>query len=80
MSTTAAWRFREVVHNARRVVAIELLCAARALRIRAERPGVQFGAGAARNLPAILGVIDGQRVVGEQIEAIAALIAAGSVA
>lgn len=79
MSTTAAWRFREVVDNARRVVAIELLCAARALRFRAETLAGRFGAGAEANLPTILAGIDGHEVVGEQIEAIAQLIHDGRV-
>ncbi len=46
MSTTAARRAGEVVGNARAVIAIELLCAARALRYRLDaEPGVSLGRG-----------------------------------
>lgn len=46
MSTTAARRCAEVVRNAQRVVAIELLCAHRALSHRLEaEPGIHLGAG-----------------------------------
>ena len=43
MSTTAARRCAEVVANARRVVAIELLCAHRALRMHSARLGDSTG-------------------------------------
>ncbi len=43
MSTTAARRAAEVVENARRVVAIELLCAHRALRMHEEPLGLATG-------------------------------------
>ncbi|MCP4806818.1 MAG: aromatic amino acid lyase [Proteobacteria bacterium] len=46
MSTTASRRAAEVVENAQRVVAIELLCAHRALSHRLEaEPGMTLGAG-----------------------------------
>jgi histidine ammonia-lyase len=76
MSTTAAWRLRETVENSRRVVAIELLCAARALRFRlGEEPGVTLGRGAAAALPRVEAALVGTRVPSEQIEAVARLIA-----
>ena len=43
MSTTATRRAAEVVENARRVVAIELLCAHRALRMHEEPLGLATG-------------------------------------
>lgn len=45
MSTTAARRTAEVLVNARRVVAIELLCATRALSQRLSVPGASLGRG-----------------------------------
>ena len=58
MSTTAARRAAEVVGNAEKVIAIELLCAARALRYRLDQePGLVLGAGtgpALRTLEAAL--------------------------
>lgn len=81
MSTTAAWRLRETVENSRRVVAIELLCAANALRFRLGEPsaaGVTLGAGAAVALGRVEAALEGTRVPGEQIEAVARLISDGA--
>ncbi len=76
MSTTAAWRLREVAANSRCVVAIELLCAAAALRFRlAEDTGTRLGVGAAAVLPAIERVVSGARTPAEQIEAVLGWIA-----
>ncbi len=76
MSTTAAWRLREVLDNTRRVVAIELLCSAQALQFRLdEDPTVRLGAGAAAALPRIHAV--GGEVMSDRIEAVARLIAGG---
>jgi histidine ammonia-lyase len=70
MSTTAAWRFRETLENSRRVVAIELLSAARALRYRLdEDPNATFGAGARAMMPLLDPILDGGLVPGEEIEA-----------
>ncbi len=78
MSTTAAWRFWEVVQNSRRVVAVELLCASRALRFRLqERPGVRLGEGAEEVLPLLEGLAAENEVASDAIEAIAARIALG---
>jgi histidine ammonia-lyase len=79
MSTTAAWRLREVVVNSRRVVAIELLCAASALRYRqAEEPGVKLGAGTLPALARVDAALPPEALTpGEQIEALAAAIARG---
>ena len=77
MSTTAAWRLREVLENSRRVVAIELLCAARALSFRkSEDADVQLGEGARWALPRIEKAAQSP-IPSEQIEAIAAEIASG---
>jgi histidine ammonia-lyase len=78
MSTTAAWRLREVVENSRRVVAIELLCAARALGLRkAEDPNVNLGAGANFALPRIEAAIQSLIAPSDQIETIARLVHQG---
>ena len=77
MSTTAAWRLREVVQNSRRVVAVELLCAARALHFRQqEDPSVRLGVGAAWAMER-LAKLPEEGVASEQIEAIARLIEEG---
>lgn len=81
MSTTAAWRLWEVVANSRRVVAIELLCAARALRLRLEEaPGVRLGAGAEAVMPLVEELAAEHDVASGAIEAIAARIASGAFA
>jgi histidine ammonia-lyase len=59
MSTTAARRAARVVENSRRVVAIELLGAVRALEFRiAETPGLRLGAGTAEGLRRAAEVLD----------------------
>jgi histidine ammonia-lyase len=80
MSTTAAWRLREVVENTRRVVAIELLCAAEALRYRqAEDPAVRLGAGAQVALPRVHAALEGvDPTPSARIEALARAIAEGA--
>ncbi|MSQ03187.1 MAG: histidine ammonia-lyase [Myxococcales bacterium] len=81
MSTTAAWRLWEVVQNSRRVVAIELLCASRALRMRLdEARGVRLGAGAEAALPLVEAIVAEAEVPGDAIERIASRIAAGDFA
>jgi histidine ammonia-lyase len=81
MSTTAAWRFHEVVENSRRVVAIELLCAAEALRYRRkESVETRLGQGSLAGLNAVDQVLAGlpaHSVASEQIEALAAAISTG---
>ncbi len=81
MSTTAARRAAQVVDNARRVVAIELLAASRALAFRrAEDPGGQFGAGTREALSEIevaLSELDEQALPSDQIECLAVWIGAG---
>lgn len=81
MSTTAAWRFWEVVQNSRRVVAVELLCAARALRLRLqESPQARLGSGAEEVLPLVEELVAQTDVAGEAIEAIAERIERGQFA
>jgi len=61
MSTTAARRAREVVENARHVVAIEWLCAAKALWVRLDAdPDLTLGAGTQAALHAVEGVLGGR--------------------
>jgi histidine ammonia-lyase len=80
MSTTAAWRLREVVENTRRVVAIELLCASEALRYRqAEDPGVRLGVGTRAALPRVHAALEGvDGTPSARIEALARAIAEGA--
>ena len=61
MSTTAARRAADVLENTRRVVAIELVCAATGLWCRLdERPGVQLGQGTQAALTAIEEALGGR--------------------
>jgi len=60
MSTTAARRASEVVTNARRVIAIELFAAARALRYRRTlEPTVSLGKGTGAALEALEAILEG---------------------
>lgn len=61
MSTTAARRAREVVENARHVVAIEWLCAARALWVRLEEdPSLTLGVGTRAALDTVEEILEGR--------------------
>src|SRR5690606_33120266 len=84
MSTTAARRAREVVANARRVVAIELLAAARGLWWRStNEAGVRLGAGTAAALEAVEAVLGdhGEDLTpSEAIERLADAVAGGRIA
>ena len=81
MSTTAARRAASVIMNARRVVAIELLGAVRALQFRqSEAPEVVLGTGTAEGLQRaglVLERLSRDSTPSEQIEALNAWIAAG---
>lgn len=81
MSTTAARRAARVVTNARRVVAIELLAASRALAFRqTEDPGCRLGAGTQEAFSAIqlaLSQLDDAAIPSDRIECIAVWIDAG---
>jgi histidine ammonia-lyase len=81
MSTTAARRAARVVDNSRRVVAIELLAASRALMFRrSEETGCTLGAGTGEALAAIqvaLSELEPDCMPGESIECLAAWIDAG---
>ncbi len=78
MSTTAARRAAEVVANSRAVIAIELLCAARALRYRREEdPGVALGRGTAAAF-ALLDACPQAEVPSEAVAAVEAVLADGS--
>lgn len=77
MSTTAAWRLREVVRNSQLVVAVELVAAARALRFRLRDAGARLGRGTAEGLSAVEEEMLRHEVPGELIEAVAARVARG---
>jgi histidine ammonia-lyase len=76
MSTAAAWRFAEVVANSERVVAIELICAARALRFRLNEGTVRLGAGSSAVLERLEAAATSE-APGEQVEAVTALLREG---
>ncbi|RME21925.1 MAG: aromatic amino acid lyase [Deltaproteobacteria bacterium] len=82
MSTTAARRCARVLEAARRVVAIELLGAAQALRFRQQEEGVDcVGVGTGAGLAwvdELLGGLDPARPPGELVETLVRGIAAGS--
>ena len=60
MSTLAARKAAQIVTNARRVLALELLCASQALSLRlAHMPGARPGEGTARALATIRGLVIG---------------------
>jgi histidine ammonia-lyase len=77
MSTTAARRAAEVVKNARHVVAIEWLCAARALWVRLDQdPTVTLGVGTAAALASVERVLGGRggEVPSEDMAALSAAL------
>ena len=77
MAMGAAWKLRRVVENVRRVLAIELICAAQGLDFRRPlRPG--RGVGEAHALVrAVVPPLERDRVLGPEIEAVAAAVGAG---
>jgi len=81
MSTTAARRAARVVDNTRRVVAIELLAATRALQFRrTEDASCTLGVGTSEALGAIevaLSELDPEAIPGQRIECLARWIDAG---
>ena len=88
MSTIAARKAADIVKNARRVIATELLCGAQALSLRLElTPGAQPGQGSARALAAIraleiapgraLDVIRADAPLGPYLEALERAIVTG---
>jgi histidine ammonia-lyase len=79
MSTTAARRATEVLANAERVVAIELLVAARGCRLRLEEGSGAPGPAARAAIDAIEAATSGAEVVGEAIEHIARAVKAGHI-
>jgi histidine ammonia-lyase len=76
MSTTAARRAAEVLQNSRKVVAIELMAAVTALRVRRDE-GHTFGAGSAAAY-ALLSPLTDARTPSEVINRIDAVIASGA--
>ncbi len=78
MSTTAARRAHEVVANSRRVVAIELLCAARALHFRREGdPGVSLGRGTSAAFE-VLDALPREEAPSEAVEAVLRVVDSGA--
>ena len=81
MSTTAARRAALVIENTRRVIAIEMQGAVRALQFRTEEsPGVQLGQGTAEGLlraAAVIHDLDANRSPSDEIEALAAWLRQG---
>ena len=81
MSTTAARRAATVVVNARRVIAIELLGAVRALQYRLQHePDVRLGRGTRQGVlraAAVLHNLGSNRTPSEEIEALAAWVESG---
>ncbi len=74
MSTTAARRAVEVLANAERVVAIELLAAARGLRFRIDRETGRPGPATGAALAAIEGVLAGAEAPSDAIAALTAAL------
>jgi histidine ammonia-lyase len=83
MSTTAAQRAAEVTVNTRRVLAIELLCAAHGLRFRLEEnPSAQLGKGTMAAYAAVsraLAGLDPERAPAEDIARLDAAIESGEI-
>jgi histidine ammonia-lyase len=84
MGPIAGRQARQILEHVERIVAIELLCAARALELRlAIVPDTKPGAGVAAAQAAIRGVVrpwDGDREHGPDIEAITKLVRDGALA
>jgi histidine ammonia-lyase len=84
MGPIAGRQARTIVEHVERIVAIELLCAARALDLRlAMRPGTKPGAGVAAAHAAIREVVrpwDGEREPGPDLEAVTRLVRDGAFA
>jgi histidine ammonia-lyase len=77
MGAHAAWKLTRVVANVRRVLAIEALCAARGLDLRAPlRPGPGVAA-AHERIRAVVPPLDGDRALYRDIAALDQLIAGG---
>lgn len=77
MSTTAARRANDVLRLAERVVAIELLCATRGIRMRQRQQGARLGLGTSPVFAAIEGAMGGETPA-DDIARIVALVRDGS--
>ena len=78
MGMTAALKFRQIVENAERLLAIELLCAAQGLEYRAPlQPARQVGDAHAR-LRTLVRPLAEDRVLAPEIEALAAALRTGT--
>jgi histidine ammonia-lyase len=79
MGMTAALKFRQIVENAERLLAIELLCAAQALDYRAPlKPARRVGEAHARLREVVKGLGE-DRVLSGDIEAMAAAVRGGKI-
>jgi histidine ammonia-lyase len=77
MAMGAAWKLRRIVQNVRYVLAIELMCAAQAVELRAP---LRAGHGAALGLARVrelVAPLERDRVLSPDIERLAAAVAAG---
>ncbi|MEJ7810843.1 MAG: histidine ammonia-lyase [Gemmatimonadaceae bacterium] len=78
MAMGAAWKVRRIVRNVQHVLAIELMCAAQGVDYRAPlRPGAGV-ADVHRRVRAIVPPLERDRVLGGDISALAAALAAGA--
>ena len=77
MGMTAALKFRQVVENAERVLAVELMCAAQALEYRAPlKPARRVGEALAE-IRKVVKALNEDRVLSTDIEAMAAAVRGG---
>jgi histidine ammonia-lyase len=78
MSMGAAWKARRVVDNVRRILAIELMCAAQGLDFRLPLLPGKGAVGAHHAVREIVKPLDTDRVLTPDIEALASAIGAGA--
>ncbi|MBL8040124.1 MAG: aromatic amino acid lyase, partial [Chthonomonas sp.] len=77
MGMVAATKFRRVVQNASRVVAIEMLAAAQGIEFRRPLKSSALIEEAHKRLRAISAPLDGDRSLSDDIEKVASMIARG---
>jgi histidine ammonia-lyase len=80
MSTTAARRAWQVLHSARRVIAIEMMSAAKGLRWRLENePGSVLGIGTAAAYECVVAGLSDDMTPSKRIQTVEAILASGDV-
>jgi histidine ammonia-lyase len=77
MAMGAAWKLRRVVENVRHVLAIELMCAAQAIDVRAPLAPGRGVAELHRRVRSLVAPLERDRVLSGDIEAIATAMASG---